>query len=132
MPFKISAENRKKQYLLLIKNAEERIASANILLDKGYYNDAISRAYYGFFDAANALLVTKGLAAKTHAGVINLFSLYFIKTKIIPVEYIRLFRRAKDAREQADYAILKKFNKTEAEEIIGTAKKFISFAKTIF
>lgn len=83
MTFKISLKNRQKQFLLLIKNAQSRIESAQILLKKGFYNDSVSRAYYAFFDTANALLVTKGLAAKTHAGVIALFGLHFIKTKLL-------------------------------------------------
>lgn len=129
MVIKISTKNKKKQASLLIKNAEERIRSANILLENKLYNDAISRAYYAFFDASNALLVTKSLMAKTHAGVINLFSLHFIKTKDIPVKYIKYFRQAKTAREEADYELLKKFSRQETEEIINTASDFIKFIK---
>lgn len=129
MVVKISSKNRKRQAFLLIENAEERIKSANILLENKLYNDAISRAYYAFFDAANALLVTKGLMAKTHAGVINLFSMHFIKTKQVPVEYIKYFRQAKTAREEADYELLKKFNKQETQDIINTAEGFIKFIK---
>lgn len=99
---------------------------------KKVFIDAISRAYYAFFDAANALLITKGLVAKTHAGVITLFSLHFIKSKLIPLKYIRFFRQAKDAREQADYEILKKFSKLEAKQIIQTAQDFVDFVNKNF
>lgn len=132
MRFKISPKNRQRQFSLLVKSAQERIKSAKILFGKGFYNDAVSRAYYAFFDAANALLITKGLAAKTHAGVIALFSAHFIKTKLVPLKYIHLFRRAKEAREQADYEILKKFAKTETKQIIQTAQDFVNFASKKF
>lgn len=129
MVIKISPQNRKKQASLLIKNAKERIKSSKILLENKLYNDAISRAYYAFFDAASSLLVTKGLMAKTHAGIINLFSLHFIKTKDVPVKYIKYFRQAKTAREEADYEILRKFSQEETEEIITIAEDFIKFIK---
>lgn len=132
MVFKINIKNRGKQFSLLIKKSEERIKSEKILLREKLYNDSISRAYYSFFDSANALLVTKGLSAKTHAGVISLFSLHFIKTKLISVKYIKLFRRAKEAREEADYELLKKFFKEDAEEIIAAAEDFLQFVKENF
>lgn len=132
MTFKISPKNRNKQFLLLIKNAEERIQSAELLFGKGLYNDAVSRAYYGFLDTANALLITKGITAKTHAGVITLFSLHFIKTKLVPVQYIQFFRQAKDAREEADYEFLKRFTEKETKQILQTAKEFIRFVKDNF
>lgn len=37
MQFKISLQNRKKQFSLLMKNAQERIESAKILSEKGFY-----------------------------------------------------------------------------------------------
>lgn len=63
MVFKIYSRNREKQFNLLVKKSEERIKSAKILSKEELFNDSISRAYYSFFDAANALLVTKGLSA---------------------------------------------------------------------
>ena len=96
------------------------------------HNDAVSRAYYAFFDTASALLITKELSAKTHSGVITLFSLHFIKTKAVPLKYIHFFRRAKDAREEADYELLKKFSKKETEAIINTAQDFTQFVKENF
>ncbi|OGC47991.1 hypothetical protein A2713_00550 [candidate division WWE3 bacterium RIFCSPHIGHO2_01_FULL_35_17] len=132
MVFKISSQNRKKQFKLLLAKAKERLKSAKVLIDKELYNDAVSRSYYGFFDAANAVLITKGLSAKTHSGVIVLFSKRFIKTQIIPVKYINFFRRAKEAREEADYEIFKKFNKEQALEIYNTAKEFVNYTEKHF
>lgn len=132
MVYKISSKNRKKQFALLMQNTEERIRSAEVLLKAGLYNDAVSRTYYAFFDAANALLITKGLSAKTHAGVITLFSLHFIKTNLVPVKFIKFFRRAKDAREEADYELLKRFTRKETEQIIQTAQEFLQFVKDNF
>jgi len=129
MIFKIDPKNRKLQFERSIQRAEERIQEAKILLEKDHYGGAISRAYYGFFEAAHALLITKGISAKTHAGVIALFSLHFVKSDKIPVKFIRFFKQAKEAREEADYGFLKEFTREEAGDIIETAEEFIKEIK---
>ena len=132
MRFEIDQKNKKKQFNVLISRAEERLEEAKILFRKKHCNGAISRAYYSFFETAHAVLITKGISAKTHAGLITLFSLHFVKTKQIPVKFIRFFKQAKEAREEADYGLLKKFTKKETEKIIETAEEFIKLVKSKF
>jgi len=114
--------NEIKEYL---KNAKERIESAEILMNAGKYNDAISRIYYSFFDAATAALLAKDLTAKTHHGLIVLFEENFIKTGEISMGVGRWLARAKEAREEADYEIYKKFDKETVESGIKFAKEFV-------
>jgi uncharacterized protein (UPF0332 family) len=56
-----------------IETAQRRLEAARLLLDKGYTNDALSKAYYAIFAAAKAVLATQGLDSKKHSGVIALF-----------------------------------------------------------
>ncbi len=125
MKIKLDPKNAKKQFDIHICRAKENLEEAKILLEEKSYRGAISRAYYSFFEAANAALITKGLVAKTHAGVIQLFSLNFVKTNEIPVKFARFFNRAREAREEADYQFLKEFTKKETERIIKTANEFL-------
>ena len=118
--------NEIKEYL---KNAKERIESAEILMNAGKYNDAISRIYYSFFDAATAALLAKDLTAKTHHGLIVLFEENFIKTGEISMGVGRWLARAKEAREEADYEALKKFTEQETKQIIESAKEFVGYVK---
>ncbi|HED36945.1 MAG TPA: HEPN domain-containing protein [Ignavibacteria bacterium] len=108
-----------------LKNAKDRLESAEILMNAGKYNDAISRVYYAFFDAATAALLSKNLTVKTHHGLIVLFEQNFIKTGKVNVGVGKWLARAKEAREEADYEIYKKFNKETVESGINAAKKFI-------
>lgn len=114
-----------------IELAKKRIHSAELCFDGKEYRDAVSRAYYAFFDAASALLLTEGLTAKTHSGLLSLFGLYFVKKEKIAPKYARFFRRAKEAREEADYEIYKNFSKEETERIIKTAQEFIKEVEEI-
>jgi len=42
-----------------LDEAEKRIEASKLLLDRGYYKDAISRAYYSMYYASKALLSMK-------------------------------------------------------------------------
>ncbi len=114
-----------------LRSAKKRIHSAEILFEAEEYRDAVSRAYYAFFDAASALLLTEGIVAKTHSGLIALFGLHFIKKNKMKSKFATLFKRAKEAREEADYEIFKKFSKETTEDIIKTAKEFIKEVKSL-
>jgi len=46
--------------------AAETLSAAEYLLKGGYYNDAVSRAYYGMFYASRALLASRDLHPKGH------------------------------------------------------------------
>jgi uncharacterized protein (UPF0332 family) len=118
MKFKINPENKKLQFKIHILRAKENLKGAKILLKGKDYRGAISRAYYPFFEAAHAALITKGITAKTHAGLITLFDLHFVKTKKISKEFAKFYKEAKKAREEADYGFLKKFTKKEAEKLL--------------
>jgi uncharacterized protein (UPF0332 family) len=112
-----------------IKNAEERLSAAEYLLKGGYYNDAVSRAYYSMFYAAKALLSTREIYPRGHKGVILKFGLEFVKEDFIEKAYGRALSHAKDRREAADYDIEKKISEEEAESIVEDAKRFLERIK---
>lgn len=110
---------------IALEQAKERIESAEALYRIENYRDAMSRAYYAFFDAATAALLTKGQVAKTHHGVVMLFEKYFIKTKEVSVKVGRWLAKAKQAREEADYERNKEISKESIESAIQSAKEFV-------
>ncbi len=64
-----------------IAQAEEKLQVSRLLLKEGFYNDAVSRAYYCIFFATSALLSTKGISVKTHKGLLSQFSIEFVKNR---------------------------------------------------
>jgi uncharacterized protein (UPF0332 family) len=114
-----------------LKNAEERLEAAKALKDAEKYNDAISRVYYAFFDATKAALISRGFSAKTHHGLIVLFEKNFIKTGEIKQGVGRWLRRAKEAREEADYEIYKRFDKETVSSGMKAAEEFIAEIKKL-
>lgn len=63
-----------------LQKAEKKLKVAEKLFDSEDYEDAVSRAYYAVFHTTQALLLTEGVKADTHKGVITLFGLLFVKT----------------------------------------------------
>ncbi|WP_278312359.1 HEPN domain-containing protein [Faecalicatena contorta] len=56
-----------------ITNAEEKMISANLLLEAGQFKDSIGRSYYAMFSAVRALLACDGVDYSKHLGVIAYF-----------------------------------------------------------
>lgn len=70
-------ESLKKQTDKQLHKAHRKLRVARKNFADGFYEDAVSRAYYAMFHAAKALLLTKHLDAKTHSGLINLFNQHY-------------------------------------------------------
>lgn len=65
---------------LWLDRAEETLKASKALRDRGFYKDAVSRAYYAMFYAAKAAVVKEGVRGKKHSGVISAFGRLFAKT----------------------------------------------------
>ena len=79
-------------------------ASPNLqLIQKGFYNFAVFRAYYAMFYVAEALLDHEGLAFSSHAAVISAFGQTFAKTSKLLNELHRQLIDAQAQRTRVDY-----------------------------
>ena len=110
---------------LLLNNAHESLSAAELLLENGFYRDAMSRAYYAMFYAASALLRAKGITTKSHRGVIAKFGLEFVTEGTIEKYYARALSLAESLRERADYDATFQPGEEEARELIEDAKAFV-------
>ena len=81
------------------------------------------------FLMAKALLKKKGLDAKTHEGVINLFSLKYVHEEKFNHDTYASFAAAQSKREDADYNAVDYITQEIAEELILQAEEFISEAE---
>jgi len=110
---------------ILLDDAHESLEAARVLLERGFYRDAISRAYYAMFYAASALLRAKGIVTKSHRGVIAKFGLEFVNTGVVERYYAKALSLAETSREKADYDPTYHPSQEEAESIVEDAERFI-------
>ncbi|NIU00700.1 MAG: HEPN domain-containing protein [Nitrosopumilaceae archaeon] len=113
----------------LLKKAEDSYEAAKILAQEGYFDFAVSRAYYAMFYIAEAFLLEKNLSFSKHSAVISAFGQHFAKTKQLPQEYHRFLIEGQNSRNLGDYDSVPAFTDSDAEEQIKRAGKFIKLAK---
>ena len=112
-----------------IEKGKEKLDAAKVLLREGFIDDAISRAYYGVFHAASAVLLAEGITVDSHSGLKTMFGLRLIKPGKIDQKYGRWLNRLKDERENGDYDIFTSFDREDAENSITEAEEFIQEMK---
>jgi uncharacterized protein (UPF0332 family) len=88
----------------LMARAEEELAAARLLANGGFAAQAVSRAYYGAFYAAEAVLLQLGETRSKHSGVVAAFVRLVVQPGDIDPDVGRLLRSLFDRRAQADYS----------------------------
>lgn len=116
---------------LLIAKAERRLAAARRDVAAEDYESCISRIYYAVFAAAQALLASEGLEAHTHKGVFTLLGRHFVKPGRLDKRHADVFRRARDARQLADYAEAAVFEQKETQRLLEEATAFADEARRL-
>ena len=113
----------------LIGKAERFLATARHTLDIGDYDSCVSRSYYAMFFMAEAVLLTKGLSASSHKGVISLFGEHFVKTGVFERDLGRALSYAYDKRLIGDYGVGLTISREEAMELLEIARNFVQKLK---
>lgn len=114
-----------------LDHAERRLAAARALLDGGFHADAISRAYYAMYHAAQALLEDENITVKTHSGLIRMIGKEFVKEGRMTQSLGEALAMVEEKREQADYSMDSDLTKEDAERSIGDAQRFLQKAREL-
>lgn len=117
------------QVLGYLRKAARSFDAADRLLAGGDADFAASRAYYGCFYIAEALLLDEGLSFSTHSGVIGEYGRLFARTERLDRRFHRLLDRSFAARQSADYAIDSDFGDAEVQATIDEGREFLEAAR---
>lgn len=109
-----------------LAKAREKARVARDLYAKGEWDDAISRAYYAAYHAAQAALLAEGQRADTHKGVVTLFGLLLVKTGKLDKRWGKLLSNLKDDREAGDYDALSYLDEETARRAAREAEEFVA------
>ncbi len=86
---------------LVLLDEELRSFAANV--HAGTLRKATHNLYYAAFDAACALLWTKGIRAETHESAQSMIALHFVKPGVLPKATNARLNELMSARHAADY-----------------------------
>lgn len=124
----MNAENRRQNIADEIARGADALRAAEALLALSLHADAISRAYYAAFYYLRALLMSRGIEPKTHAGAISQFNVEFVRTGLLSSGHNRLIGGLQRARELADYDAAVCFSAEDAQAEIESASVFAAEA----
>ena len=114
----------------LIDKSRRSLDAAVSLVEQGFYDFAVSRAYYAMFYVAEALLDQEGLAFSSHAAVISAVGQYLARPGKVPAQYHRQLIDAQAQRTRADYDPQPNLSKLDAETLIAQGQSFLTIAQT--
>ena len=96
----------------------------------GMYKTSVNRSYYAVLHSARALLILKGVDPIRHDSVKTMFSLHFIKTEMLPQEVVKIFKNLLSLRTDVDYGDFESIVKSDAENAVKQAKRFIRIVES--
>lgn len=111
--------------------AQRSLEAAQTLVDQGFYDFAVSRAYYAMFYLAEALLDQEGLSFSKHSAVISAFGQYLVRSGKVPIEFHRHLIDAQAQRTRADYDLHPDLSELDAKTLISQAQAFLTIAGQI-
>ena len=104
--------------------SRRELAAAKLLASGGFAGQAISRAYFAAFFAAEAVLLTLGETRSKHSGVISAFGKLVIREGGFDEATGRLLRSLFERRNEADY-LSADAPVEEADTAIRDAERFV-------
>ena len=99
----LSEEDRAQMVQHHMTKADQMLAQAKEMYALKHFDLATNRYYYACFHAVHALLVSNGLSAKTHEGLLSVFGKEFVLTGKIDRKYSSFLARMEQLRKKADY-----------------------------
>ena len=114
-----------------LNKAEEVYAAAVLLYNAGQWNSAVNRLYYACFYAALALLLKRGIGAKSHAGIISKFSESVVRTHEMSVDEYKVYSKLLNWRTKGDYSDMFDFCKEDLDDVMEPTRIFIDGVKEL-
>jgi len=113
----------------LLEKAERSFAAADLLLDAGDADFAVSRAYYGYFYVAEGLLLSEGLRYSRHGQVVAQYGRHFANEGRLNRRYHRFLGRAFELSPLADLRCRGGRSPAVVSELIKVGEEFLEAAR---
>ena len=118
-------DNRRANLAAEIRRGRRAMATAELSLQAGLTEDAVARAYYAAFHHVRALLLSRGLQARTHEGTHNLFFTEFCEAGLVARAMAGELSHLQRFRELADYNVQGDFDEAEAAQEVERARRIM-------
>ncbi len=120
----MKAEYKQTLVTYRLERADESLKAAELLLKNNMLISSINRIYYSMFYSVQALLLLQNASFSKHSQVKGYFNREFIKTKIFPIQFGKIYNKAFEYRQKFDYVDLVVPEKEMVLDYIEKAKDF--------
>ena len=120
----LNIEEKKAIIEYRIQKAWKSFQEATDNAHLGHWTLAASRLYYAAYYMASALLVDRGIIARSHSGVIHIIGAEFVKKELLPKEDGRLISRLFNMRQSGDYDDLFDWTEEEVQPFFAQTESF--------
>jgi len=107
-----------------LKRSRQELDAARLLASSGFPTQAVSRAYYTAFYAAEEALLALGETRSKHSGVLAAFESLVVREGGVDPAVGRLLRSLFRRRNEADHGAVPA-SQREAEQAIGDAERVV-------
>lgn len=120
----------KKEYIKYrVERARETYQDALYLAERGSWNSCINRLYYAAFYAVIAMLLSRDIEVKSHAGVKQKLGMELVKNGVLSKDLAKIYSLLFDFRHKGDYDDLFDFKKEKVEPLMEPVRKIIEIAE---
>ncbi|MBR3414099.1 MAG: HEPN domain-containing protein [Bacteroidales bacterium] len=99
----LTDEERKALVEYRIQRANETWRETQEIIKSHLWYAAANRMYYACYYMTSALLISHGLSANTHAGVIRMLGMHFVSKGLLSNEMGYFYSRLFEIRQTGDY-----------------------------
>jgi uncharacterized protein (UPF0332 family) len=114
-----------KEPIHTLARSRQELEAAGVLMREGFREQAVSRAYFAAFFAAEAALLVLGETRSKHSGVISAFGRRVVREGGFEESVGRLLRSLFERRNQADYGSAM-LTSDDAEVALRDAEHFVN------
>jgi uncharacterized protein (UPF0332 family) len=107
-----------------LSRSHRELAAARLLAEEGFPSQAVSRAYYAAFFAAEQALLTLEETRTKHSGVIAAFNKLLVREHGLDESCARTLRRLFERRSDADYGGIE-VTSDQASAAIEDGERFV-------
>lgn len=125
----LDMDNRKAVVDYRKEKADAALEDADFLAQAGKYNLAANRLYYALYYACTALLISKEIPTKRHAGMIAQISRHFVKTGVLSVDDGKLIKVMFNLRHEGDYEDFVDVQAEDLEEFTPLVRSLVQKLK---
>lgn len=111
--------------------ARHFLSQADEMMELKHWDLAVNRYYYACFHIVQCLFVRNGISAHTHSGTLSQFTLHFVKTNIVPIDFGGFFSKMVQLRQKADYNNIANISEDEARSIVGMSHLFFEKVESL-